>query len=343
MQLPLHEEGVSIRAVRAALAEHYGLDAREFIRLSGGYIHRVWSVQTSGGKRVIKLYTGVEWTVESVAPTLATQSYAASAGHPVPTVHRTRTGDWLAPAAGGWMAVFDHGTGRHLAPPELNDEAAAAAGATLGRLHRTLATLRVGDAAPFIPEAEAVRERALRLLVQAEARPNADEMDHFAAAAARFRLELLDRRPIDPGLYAGARHQIVHGDYYPGNLLFTPAGAVSAILDWDFSSARWRELEVARAAVETALTGEGELDRERLGAFISAYASEERLSQAQRRGMFRVWLNHLLFSLYPLPLRYQPEAVLPQGWEQLARVRHRMLVLLHRCLTELERWAGGEG
>ena len=352
-----------MRTIAAALTARYGLESAQVTPLPGGFIHRVWRADTNSGLRVVKLYRGDDWTPARVAPTLAVQAHAAAAGHPVPSVHRTRAGELLAPAEGGWLAVFDLAPGSHIGETELTAPAAAGAGIALARLHRTLAALPgvgvsltaggmalpVGETAqmavererPLIPTMEAVRERALRVLENARASVAPDALDELAMAAASFRLAALEQYPIDPDLYAGEVYQVVHGDYYPGNLLFDDDGDVSAILDWDFCGVNWRGLEVGRAAVEAGLRADGGLDRERMLAFLRAYDAELPVSAVQRLAMFRLWFNYLLFSLYPLSLRYQPGASLPQGWEQLAWRRHRLLLLLGKHLADLEEWAVG--
>lgn len=323
------------RALADALVCHYGLPVTALVPLAGGYIHRVFQAQTPAGPVVAKVYQGEDWTPDRLVPVLEAQALAQTCGHPVPAVHRTRDGDWLAPVAGGWVAVMDLAPGRPLPAPELTPAMAHLLGGELARLHRTLAALPP-DRAPFIPSQAEAEARCQRLLAAATAAPNPDDAaGALAAAAARLRLDILVEYPIDPSLYDGQVFQVIHGDFYPGNLLFA-GERLSAILDWDFCGAGWRGVEVARAAVEVALTAEGGLDLGRVGAFLAGYQETLPLGQAERQGLFRLWLNHLVWNLYPLPLRYQPGAALPQGWEALARRRHAMLTRLYRHLPELE-------
>lgn len=340
-------EGDETRVVEVAaevtevLSSHYGLRSERLIPLPGGFIHRVWRSDTTSGPRFVKLYRGEDWKPKSVLPTLNTQAYAFAAGHPVPKMYRTLGGDLLAPVADGWIAVSDFAEGRQLGSAELTDQAAANAGTVLGRLHRTLAVLPTGEATPFIPDTDGIRDRSRRLLANAQARETPDELDLVAIAAARYRLDAMERHPVDPLLYVGRAYQVVHGDFYPGNLLFVSGGILSAILDWDFCGGNWRGIEVARAVVETALTPDDQLDWQRATAFLDAYTAQQPLSTEERRSMFQLWFNYLLFSVYPFPLRYQPGAVLPEEWEELGRRRHRMLLVLGQYLLDLEEWAVG--
>lgn len=325
-------------SIQESLALHYGRSCSRLTPLAGGLIHSVWRADTDAGPLVVKRYHGPDWAPERILPTLQNQMRLASAGHPVPRVYPTRSGALLAPDGDGWLTLQAFAPGGHLKQEELTPAIAHAIGATLGRLHGSLATLPVGDGAPFIPQTEGVREGATALLEAATAQRHPDDMDRLAIAAARFRLDRLDRGGIDPGLYVGKRYQVVHGDYYPNNLLFSPDGAISAVIDWDFSGPRWREMEVARAAVEVGVRAEGDLDQGRVIAFLTGYLAEQPLSSGERRGMFQLWFDYLLWSLYPLPLKYRPDGALPTGWEALAHRRHRMLLLLDRYLPDLEGW-----
>lgn len=341
------------RQVRAALAREFGLTCERLAPLAGGFIHRVWRAETSVGARAVKLYAGSDWPPARVAPTLRAQSHAAQHGLPVPGVYLTRGGGWLAPVRGNGLAaagehrlaVFDFAPGRHLDPGRLTPAIAAGIATVLARLHDSLAALPTGSVAtpPAIPDPARIRGQCEDLLARARASTAADELDRLAAEVAEYRLAALARHPIDPDEYEAMTWQVVHGDFYPANLLFDGDGNVTAILDWDFCGPRWREIEVARAAVEAALTSDGEIDPARVRAFIEAYAPLRPLTRRQRRGMFRLWLHYLLASFYPLADAYLHRAGgsagaspgLPREWQALARRRHRMLVLLAEHLNWL--------
>lgn len=320
------------------LQAHFGLHCDRLTPLSGGLIHRVWLADTNEGLRVIKLYEGEDWTPRVVSPTLDIQSYAHAAGFPVPQVFRTAGGSWVAPFRNAWAAIHEAAPGRHIDRADLTEVHALACGHLLGGLHRTLADLPVENPALFIPDPELVQSRTMALLGDARARKQPDDQDRLAIQAAEKRLEILGRYRIDPADYAEDVMQVVHGDFYPGNLLFTTDAQIAAVLDWDFAAVRCRGIEIGRAAIEVALTPDDHLDRRRFDSFLTGYTSSIPLSAQQRRGMFRQWFNYLLYSLYPLPLHYQSRSPLPRGWEELAQRRHRMLLVLDRQLDKLASW-----
>lgn len=302
--------------------------------MTGGYLHRTWRAETADGPLFIKRYSGQDWPLAKVTETLAVQQFLAERNLPVPHVLPSRDGAFAVPADDGVLAVMRFLPGHRLEPGEVDTDAAHAAGATLGRMHGALRDWPV-RVAPAIPDTEQLLAHARQLLAAAQRR-SADEMDRLAAAAADLRIRSLERRPIDPHDYRAARFQVLHGDYYAGNLLFTEAGAVAAVVDFDFCGPRWRGMEVGRAIVETALTATGRFRTEVASAFLSGYLAAEEMVPAERRTIFRLWYDYLLFSTYPLPLRYWGSQPLPHGWERLAERRHRLLCWLEEHLDDLE-------
>jgi Ser/Thr protein kinase RdoA (MazF antagonist) len=278
----------------------------------------------------LKLYTGPDWPLTQVSSTLRVQEFLFAAGHPVPRP--------LGPALQrpeGVLVCMAFLPGSRIDQP--GPVSAGAAGRALGRIHRDLARLPV-ETPPPVPSGEAIIERAHQLLDALRTRGHGDEMDNLALEAAQFRLAWLERHPIDPALYAGARAQWVHGDYYPGNLLYTAPDALSGVVDFDFASVRFPGMEMARAVVECALRPDGRFDAPTASAFLAGYLAEHDLPPRERTSGFRIWLEHLLGSLYPLPLRYAG-AALPHGWERLARRRHDLMRFVAENLADLERLA----
>lgn len=303
------------------------LSLKNLAPVSGGYLHKTFRADSSEGPLFLKLYTGQDWPLLHVESTLRIQQHLYTKGHPVPRL--------LGPAQvrpEGVLVRMAFLPGHRIDQP--GPEAAEAAGEALGRIHQELTNLPI-ETTPPLPATEAIRTRAQALLEAVQTHGTGDEMDNLAIEAAQFRLSWLDRHPIDPSLYAAARAQWVHGDYYPGNLLYTAPGALSGVVDFDFASVRYRSLEIARAAVECALRPDGRFDDETASAFLSAYRSAHPLPAEERRGGFRIWLEYLLGSLYPLPLRYRG-GPMPHGWQRLARRRHELLRFLAENLEALE-------
>lgn len=331
--------------VAAAVAEVWGAPVRRASGAPRGHLHVGWRLSTGRGDWFVKLYRGAEWTPERVAETAALQSYLAGRGLPVPAVHPDREGRLAVPAAGGVLVAMDWVAGRALPPAALNGGHVSAIGAALGRAHRALAAYGGTPPPPFIPDPEEIRRRCEGLLEQLRRHPAPGVLHGHAVAALGLRLAALAARPIRPRDYAGRTWQPLHGDYYPGNLLWR-AGRLAGIVDFDFAGWHWRSLETARAVVETAWIGPGAgeggpgpaaaetpppgaVDLDRAAACLSALHAAFPLSPADAAQLTRPWYNHLLHSVYPLHLYCAAPGSFPQSLVRLAWRRHRFLAWLH--------------
>jgi Ser/Thr protein kinase RdoA (MazF antagonist) len=75
--------------------------------------------------------------------------------------------------------------------------------------------------------------------------------------------------------------QIVHGDWHPGNVIFTPTGGIAAALDFDTARLEPRAVDIANGAMQFSITRRGDnplewpenLDEQRLIEFIHGYDS----------------------------------------------------------------------
>jgi len=331
--------------VLQVLRRRYGVEADALQSVIGGYLHKTWKTLVGMNSLFIKIYTGPDWPEDRIVPTLAAQQRLAAAGLPVPRVILTRDGQMAAAVAvseplgtepsPAVMVVMEYRSGLPLPPEHLPIQSAYDAGAALGKTHRELALLPAGP--PMLPDPKAVHREAEAVLAGAEARREPDDMDRLAVEAARFRLQALEMGRLAPAEYDGAVWQWVHGDYYPANLLWDESGQLNGVVDFDFCSPRWRGLEVGRAAVEMGLRSGEAFGWEAARAFLAGYERENPLSPEEKRGVFRLWYNHLISSLYPLTLRYQQGQRLPHGWKELALRRHQLLLWLEQHMAELDR------
>ncbi len=322
--------------VTAVLQQTYGFQHVTLTPTRGGYLHLTWRAATPEGDFLVKAYRGDDWPQQRVAETLAVQHRLAQQGLPVPAVRTNGRGELTTPLPHSiTLAVMDFAPGAHLPPSSISPDVARLVGSVLGRMHRALRNLPMSGTRPFIPATDLIIERAAQLLEAARSRPQPDEMDRLAMETAEYRIRAVRQRPVSPADYEHAVFQVVHGDFYPGNLLFDGQKRLTAIIDFDFCGPRWRGLELGRAVVETALRPGGSIDAAVARALVQGYQTENPLPLAERRVIFRLWYDYLLSSTYPLPLRYRGQP-LPHGWQRLARRRHDLMVWLGEHLDELE-------
>jgi Ser/Thr protein kinase RdoA (MazF antagonist) len=81
-----------------------------------------------------------------------------------------------------------------------------------------------------------------------------DRWTHEAFAALRDVL----RDAVPPERFASLPAQVIHGDFYPPNLLTDGEGRLRAVLDWEFAAVRPRVWDVLRAVAFSFLGVHGE-------------------------------------------------------------------------------------
>ncbi len=153
------------------------------------------------------------------------------------------------------------------------------AGEALGRYHALLANAHdhlgamgrsIGEPLTGVYHDDARIRRALARLPQALDAPGGDELaarlgSLYERSAARARDAL-----------ANGPHQIVHGDWHPGNLIFD-GGSLAAVLDHESAGLAPAMLDIANGALQFSLQGSGAdfrqwptpPDTDRLGAFLA--------------------------------------------------------------------------
>jgi aminoglycoside phosphotransferase (APT) family kinase protein len=170
-----------------------------------------------------------------------------------------------------------------LGDPATRDRVVGAAAGVIQRLHQSTATAAVVD--------DELLERWVgsRVRLLAPATRN---------AAALERLERLLCRA-----WEGRSVEVawVHGDYWPANVIFDPALAVTGIIDWEWAAPR--ELpahDLLYLAIHLRMRSEG---RE-LGPVVQSLLEGdpgELGSGADRETLLLVWLRHVAYNLIQSP------------------------------------------
>jgi aminoglycoside phosphotransferase (APT) family kinase protein len=160
--------------------------------------------------------------------------------------------------------------------PSLKDQVVAAATGVIGRIHQaTSASVIVDD--ELLERWVGSRVRSL-----APATRNAPALE---------RLEQLLRRAWEGRTVDVAW---VHGDYWPANVIFDPALAVTGIIDWEWAGPR--ELpahDLLYLAIHMRMRSEG---RE-FGPVVQSLLAGD----ADRETLLLVWLRHVAYNLTQSP------------------------------------------
>ncbi|MCC6284021.1 MAG: phosphotransferase [Phycisphaerales bacterium] len=156
---------------------------------------------------------------------------------------------------------------------------AQAAGASLAHLHACLAVchppVEVQSGSFHASPLAQARLGAARARCSGPALVALDELELLARDAA----ESVDRLG-----YAGLSHQLIHGDWHPGNLVFDGA-RVASVFDFDSPRRAPRVVDLAAGALQFALAPRDhalDIDPGRLGAIVGAYHARAPLIGAER-------------------------------------------------------------
>jgi homoserine kinase type II len=150
-----------------------------------------------------------------------------------------------------------------------------AAGRSLAELHRSVAGFK-SDHGPTGGGFHATPQLGQRI-EQLPSRAPSLEPSKDALRSLRDIYEEASRNAADVGVGAWPR-QVVHGDWHPGNLLFSD-GDVTAVLDFDSARVDVRAMDLASGALQFSLARSGtdvtqwpaEVDRDRFKRFCSGY------------------------------------------------------------------------
>ena len=295
------------------LADAFGLGQLvSFEYLAEGLMNPNWRLHTDTGtyaaKRILDVSLG-KARRNLAAPTLLTK-----AGLSVCSPLSTASGELVAElAADRGYCVFPWVAGAHIEGPRLSLSAVTVLGELVGRLHQALADAAVDAAWPALPD-----KVGSRVTTVADAQAQADRYlaviaainapDRFDLSAAE---DVLTRKALLGSHGSGAPNGEIakgtvgwtHGDLQFRNLLWRN-GQVVAVLDWDRVGPRPLVEELVRTAQVQFSTADGQLDLERMAAFVVGYrtvvdVSNDEIADATRR----LWWKRMT-DFWPLQWHY---------------------------------------
>jgi Ser/Thr protein kinase RdoA (MazF antagonist) len=247
-------------ATVAAVCTAFGLGAPvEAERVAAGYLNRDEAVTLEDGRRLF-LKGSRHHDPRVVAAEHAVIRHAAARGISTPLPLVAPAGRSVVVVGGTPWSAVPFVAGTMLAGPET----AATLGRLLAETHRALASCPT-DSLIFAEEplawdtAATLAEMATieKHIAAREAAGSADAFDAFTRQAFPALRQILNEAP-PPDAFAWLPQQVIHGDFYPPNLLCDPTGVPIAVLDWEFATVRPRIWDVARAIAFTFLGVHGD-------------------------------------------------------------------------------------
>jgi Ser/Thr protein kinase RdoA (MazF antagonist) len=257
-------------------------------RVHGGYLNRVWRLDTERGAFAVKAlnprYRDPARRREYLT-SVDVERAALAAGVPGARPVESAGGGWLAELAMGLVRVHHWVDGRPLRDRDVGPGHARQAGAALARVHALGLRRDVrAEEALDVWSADDWREPALAL---PELAPLLPAMERAARAIVAGRA--LVREPV-----------LSHGDVSAKNLLERPDGTV-VLLDWDAAMPVEPCMETAATAVSVAGYTRGAPRPDVLRAFLDGYrgaggrfaGGDRRLLSGLVDGLLGwVWLNY---------------------------------------------------
>lgn len=223
-------------------------------RVTAGYLNRDEAVTLADGRRLF-LKGSRHHDPRVVEAEHAVIRHAAAQGIPTPLPLITPDGRSVVVVNDTPWSAFPFVTGTMLSGPAT----APLVGRLLGTTHRALADCPTGGLlfaeGPIVWETDTTRaEMAMieRHITEREAAGTADDFDTFTREAFAEVRQVLDDAP-SPDAFAWLPQQVIHGDFYPPNLLCDPSDVPIAVLDWEFATIRPRVWDIARAIAFTFL------------------------------------------------------------------------------------------
>lgn len=249
-------------------------------RVRTGYLNRDEDVTLADGRRLF-LKGSRHRDVRYVQAEHAVIAHAAARGVPTPLPLPAPDGGTVAVVDGTPWSAFPFVDGAMLAGPDAPERQ----GAWLARTHHALADCPTDGLTfaegPLVWDTDATLAEMDALEARAIAREHNDAGDPFdrwtQGAFADLRRILRDAPPAHA--FAWLPAQVIHGDFYPPNLLTDAAGEPAAVLDWEFAAVRPRVWDVLRAVAFTFLGVHGEAaDAAAARRCIAAYRAAHDLS-----------------------------------------------------------------
>ena len=264
---------LSAADVRTILAG-FGLDDdsyRGHSAIAAGTINTNLAVDTASARFFLRVNEGKARADVEREAAIVTHVAARGVVTPVPLL--ARDGAPLFDWNGSYVSLFPFVDGRTLGRAEIGPAHARAAGAALARLH--LAGAELSDHRPGRYEPDEIRRRLARV----EALASTDEVLAAAAAVLGPELDRLEDERT-PGLPVG----LIHGDLFIDNVLYTAAGDVAALLD--FEQASWGRLGYDLAVSLLAFGfGRDDFRPDVTRAVLDGYLAVRPLTAAERVGL----------------------------------------------------------
>jgi homoserine kinase type II len=261
----------------------FGVVPSAIERITIGGVNEHWHVFTSDARYVLRRYYDRNAHVD-VGYEHAVLDHAASAGWPVAVPLASRDGERLVRWNGGRYSLFPYlqGISGQYGDLDLLREK----GNLLARLH--------GDLAPMSSRGQRqgfARVSDLDVFVRADRWEDLEELLRWCegadpAVARSLRRQYLESEEELVRLgYHSLPDTVIHFEFVQNSLLFAD-GALSGLLDFDFTHLDARIVDIGRSLALDCRVRAGGLNADSARAFLKGYAQESPLSETETQLVF---------------------------------------------------------
>jgi len=275
-----------------------------------GIVHRVKPL-TAGNRRAPKMVITADKGVfllkrrprgrddlQRVAFAHAVQQHLASRSFPVTSLLATADEQTTALSVQNHIYEFF----RFVAGTRYDGSAEATreAGRQLALFHKHLADFRApGEKSPWCFHDSALVRRHLKL-ISSDKRTETSRKMQAVAQELLLRYEKSSRHVNEVG-FSSWKRQVVHGDWHPGNLLYSGRQIV-AVMDFDSIRVAPPATDLANGMLQFSIVADrpnpaqwpAHFDRDRIFQFLNGYREIIRLSQRKRYGLVDLMIESML-------------------------------------------------
>lgn len=302
-------------------------------------------IQTAAGTFLLKRRAARADRLERAAFSHELTRHLAERGLPVPRLIATRDGRTLLELDQRLFEMYEYMAGE---PYDASLSRTTSAGQMLARLHAAGADFQSGRAAPehSYHDLPAVRAGLNSIPSVTSGHDSVIGREAELLAATQWLHERYDEAAAEANAlgFGGWPRGVIHGDWHPGNLLFS-GPRVRAVLDLESARRAPRVVDVANGMLQFSIIRGGEdplgwpafFDEARARRFLLGYQTEYPLPREQRSALPHLMLESLIAESV-VPIAATGSFGRMPGFGVLMMVRRKVQWLLNNR-ADMLRWS----
>lgn len=319
------------QSLREDILQSYGLRILDAQPLPGGFLNRLWRVQTDAGLRLVKQFSPKRYTekkLDELEAALSRQEAVRRMGVVCPQIFLCQGRTLRRPSALPAYCIMEFCPGENPTPENTSAQSLARLGFVLAEIHNAFSRLPIEGVKGFPIDTKALLPALWENYTARSATLADTPPDYQAALLAQP--AVLEQLSAD--FFARQPMGIAHEDFTPDNVLFDETGRWT-VIDFDRNCYSFLLHDLGRAMLSFAL-GESGFAPEKLSAFLTGYTRLRPLRARDADDALRItWCIESLWWIDPecftMPsskaTRFRDEIVwLTKNFDRLDAVFHTL-------------------